>query len=229
MVFRRLVLASASPARLGLLRAAGLDPEVVVSGVSEDDIDEPDVRRLTALLAERKARAVVVAVTTVSAAGAGSGRTGASPSGSDAGGADAGRSDPGGVIVIGCDSLLELEGRPFGKPREPDVAAARWRALRGCEARLHTGHHLVDTASGREAAAVGTTVIRFAEPDDAEIAAYVATGEPLHVAGGFTLDGRGAPFVAGIDGCPGNVIGLSLPLLRRLLAELGIGIVDLWS
>lgn len=195
----RLVLASASPARLRLLRAAGIDPEVAVSGVAEEAVRAPDPGTLVARLARLKAEAVA---------------------------ADdrfAGR------LVLGCDSLLDVDGTPRGKPVDAAEAAARWRELRGREAVLRTGHHLLDTASGREASAVGATVVRFGRPSDAEIDAYVATGEPLGVAGGFTLEGRGAPFVEGVDGDPGTVIGLSLPLLRALLAELGHRIVDLWS
>ncbi|GAA3048132.1 septum formation protein [Streptomyces olivoverticillatus] len=196
---RRLVLASQSPARLGLLRQAGLAPEVIVSGVDEDALDAPTPAGLALLLAEAKAAAV------------------------------AGRAEAAGALVIGCDSVLELDGQALGKPADAEEATARWKSMRGRSGVLQTGHCVLDTATGRQASATASTTVRFGEPSDAEIAAYVASGEPLHVAGAFTLDGRSAPFVEGIDGDHGNVIGLSLPLLRTLLAELGIQITDLWA
>ncbi|GGX24484.1 Maf-like protein [Streptomyces chryseus] len=195
---RRLVLASASPARLGLLRQAGLAPEVIVSGVDEDAITAPTPGELALVLAEAKAAAV------------------------------AARPEAAGALVIGCDSVLELDGQALGKPADAEDATARWKAMRGRSGILRTGHCVIDTATGRRASATASTTVRFGEPTDAEIAAYVATGEPLHVAGAFTLDGRSAPFVDGIDGDPGNVIGLSLPLLRRLLGELDTPITALW-
>lgn len=195
---RRLVLASASPARLGLLRQAGLAPEVIVSGVDEDALDAPTPAELALVLAEAKAAAV------------------------------AARPEAAGALVVGCDSVLELDGQALGKPADAEEATARWKSMRGRSGELRTGHCVIDTATGRRASATASTTVRFGEPDDTEIAAYVASGEPLHVAGAFTLDGRSAPFIEGIDGDPGNVIGLSLPLLRRLLAELGVPITDLW-
>jgi septum formation protein len=132
------------------------------------------------------------------------------------------------ALVLGCDSMLELDGQVYGKPSDEAEAVARWHGMRGRSGTLLTGHCLIDTASGAHAVAVAATVVRFGTPSDAEIEAYVATGEPLHVAGGFTLDGRSAPFLAGIDGDHGNVIGLSLPLLRDLLATLDVSLVDLW-
>ncbi|MFG2757583.1 nucleoside triphosphate pyrophosphatase [Streptomyces wuyuanensis] len=196
---RRVVLASASPARLGLLRDAGLAPEVVVSGVDEDALTAPDPGTLALVLAEAKADAV------------------------------AARPEAAGALVIGCDSVLELDGEALGKPADEEEATARWKSMRGRAGILQTGHCVIDTATGRRASATASTTVRFGEPTDAEIAAYVASGEPLHVAGAFTLDGRSAPFVDAIEGSHGNVIGLSLPLLRRLLADLGIGITDLWA
>ena len=134
-----------------------------------------------------------------------------------------------GALVIGCDSMLLLDGVVLGKPASAEEAVLRWKAMRGRSGELLTGHCVIDTVTGRAVSEVGVTTVRFGTPSDAEIAAYVVTGEPLHVAGAFTLDGRSAPFIDGIDGDHGNVIGLSLPLLRRLLAELGVEVTDLWS
>jgi septum formation protein len=197
---RVLVLASASPARLGLLKQAGFDPRVVVSGVDEEAISAPSPAELARVLAEAKAAAV----------------------------ASGGMLD-GGEIVVGCDSVLDLDGRALGKPADAAEATARWREMRGRTGVLRTGHCVIDTADGRQVSATASTTVRFGTPDDAEIAAYVASGEPLYVAGAFTLDGRSAPFVDGVDGDPGNVIGLSLPLLRSLLADLGVRITELWT
>ncbi|KUF17867.1 nucleoside triphosphate pyrophosphatase [Streptomyces silvensis] len=196
---RRLVLASQSPARLGLLRQAGLAPEVIVSGVDEDAVTAPTPAELAKALAEAKASVV------------------------------AARADTQGALVVGCDSVLELDGRALGKPADAEEATARWKDMRGRAGVLQTGHCVYDTAAGRHVSATASTVVRFGEPSDAEVAAYVASGEPLHVAGAFTLDGRSAPFIEGIEGDHGNVIGLSLPLLRRLLAELDVHITDLWA
>ncbi|MFF3327727.1 Maf family protein [Streptomyces sp. NPDC002889] len=195
----RLVLASASPARLNLLRQAGLAPEVIVSGVDEDALSAPTPGELALVLAEAKATAV------------------------------AARPEAAGALLIGCDSVLELDGQALGKPADEEEATARWKAMRGRSGVLQTGHCVIDTATGRRVSETASTVVRFGEPTDAEIAAYVASGEPLHVAGAFTLDGRSAAFIDGIEGDYGNVIGLSLPLLRRLLAELGVPITDLWT
>ncbi|MEU1017456.1 nucleoside triphosphate pyrophosphatase [Streptomyces sp. NPDC005898] len=196
---RRLVLASQSPARLALLRQAGLAPEVIVSGVDEDKVSAPTPAELALALAEAKASVV------------------------------AARPEAKGALVIGCDSVLELDGRALGKPADAAEATARWQAMRGRAGVLQTGHCVHDTLTGTYASATASTVVRFGEPSDEEIAAYVASGEPLHVAGAFTLDGRSAPFIDGIEGDHGNVIGLSLPLLRRLLGQLGVDITRLWA
>jgi septum formation protein len=197
-VTRRLVLASASPARLGVLRTAGFAPEVMVSGVAEDDVTGP-THEVALVLAERKARAVAD-------------RLGATD-----------------ALVVGCDSVLDVDGVTRGKPADADEARRWWASVAGRTAVLHSGHCVIDTADGRQASAVASTVVRYGTPSDAEVEAYLATGEPLQVAGGFTIDGYAAPFVDGIDGDHGTVLGLSLPLLRRLLAELGTSIVELWA
>ena len=191
-----LVLASGSAGRLRVLQAAGIDPEVVISGADETADAGLDTAALVSVLAERKARAVAAR------------RPGA--------------------LVLGCDSMLDLDGKAFGKPASARDAAGLWRRLSGRQATLYTGHCLVDAGRGRWVRDVAGTVVRFGTPSEAEVAAYVASGEPLTLAGGFSIDGRAAPFVEGIDGDPGNVIGLSLPLLRRMLADLGVAITDLW-
>jgi septum formation protein len=190
------VLASASTGRLRVLRDAGMDPEVLVSGVDESADDGLDTAALVAVLAERKAAAV------------------------------AGRRPD--ALVLGCDSLLDLDGMSFGKPASAGQAAAMWRRLSGRDGTLLTGHCLIEARSGRRVRGVGRTVVRFGAPSEAEVAAYVGTGEPMVMAGAFSIDGMGAPFVEGIDGDPSNVVGLSLPLLRRMLAELDLAITDLW-
>ena len=140
----------------------------------------------------------------------------------------AGRADvPDGALVLGCDSVLELDGEALGKPDDADDARARWRSMRGRSGVLHTGHALRD--GDRVAAATASTTVHFADVSDEEIDAYVATGEPLHVAGAFTVDGLGGAFVTGIEGDHHNVVGLSLPLLRDLMAELGHSWTSLWA
>jgi septum formation protein len=131
-------------------------------------------------------------------------------------------------LVLGCDSVLELDGTAYGKPATPEEAVQRWHHMRGRQGTLLTGHCICDSRTGTVAEAVCATLVWFGRPTDEEIDAYVATGEPLAVAGGFTLDGRSAPFIEGVDGDPGNVIGVSLSLVRDLLGELGVRITDLW-
>lgn len=195
-----LVLASASPARLATLRSAGIEPTVIVSGVDESQVDGLPPAELALQLAELKCAAV------------------------------AGQSDlPDGALVVGCDSILELDGEAHGKPADADEAVRRWQAMRGRTGTLHSGHSLHDTVTGKVAAATASTVVHFADVTDEEIAAYVATGEPLHVAGAFTVDGLGGAFVTGIEGDHHNVVGLSLPLFRDLLLELGHTWTELWA
>jgi septum formation protein len=193
----RVVLASASPARLAVLRAAGIDPEVIVSGVDEDAYSAPTTGELTQVLASAKASAVASAL--------------------------------GDGLVIGCDSMLDLDGRAYGKPSSPEEAISRWHEMSGKTGTLFTGHCLIDVGSGKCEAAVAATTVRFGMPTDAEISAYVATGEPLNMAGAFTIEGLGGWFVDSIEGDHNNVIGISIPLLRRLLLDLGITIPDLWA
>ena len=210
----RLVLASASPARLATLRAAGIDPLVVVSAVDEDSalaaaqarFGELEPADVVLLLAQTKAHDVAS---------------------SDVVGEDA--------LVLGCDSMLEIDGEVVGKPGTAAVAAERWRAMRGRTGILRTGHWVVDErdpergGTGGTIGATSETVVHFADLSDAEIDAYVATGEPLAVAGGFTIDGLGGPFIDGIEGDHHGVVGVSLPLLRELLGQLGVTIPELWA
>lgn len=195
-----LVLASASPSRRTTLRTAGLDPMVIVSGVDETQLGELPPAELALQLAELKCAAV------------------------------AARDDiPTDALVLGCDSVLELDGEALGKPHDPGEAKRRWQAMRGRSGVLHSGHCLRDVATGRVAAATGSTTVHFADISDEEIDAYVATGEPLDVAGAFTIDGIGGAFITGIEGDHHNVVGVSLPLLRELVLELGHGWPDLWT
>lgn len=203
----RLVLASASPARLSVLQGAGLAPQVEVSDVDEDALlaglpDASPAERVTALAA---AKATTVARRVADRL------------------PDA--------VVVGCDSMLHLGGELVGKPRDAEAARARWRAMAGNTGELLTGHavlRLDDGAIDRVAEGHALTTVRFGRPDPAELETYLATGEPLAVAGAFTLDGLGGWFVDGIDGDPSNVIGISLPLTRRLLAGVGVRVTDLW-
>jgi septum formation protein len=204
-----LVLASASPARRKLLAAAGLEPSIVVSSVDED--------RVTAVARETYGELVAEDVALVLARAK----------------AEDVADQIDDAVVIGCDSVLDLDGEIHGKPTSAAQATARWRQMRGRSGILHTGHWVVDTraeadgGTGATLGATASTTVHFAKLTDDEIDAYVATGEPLRVAGAFTLDGLGGPFVTGIEGDPSNVIGLSLPLLRELLLELGLAWQDL--
>jgi septum formation protein len=189
------------------LRNAGLDPLVLVSGVDEDALEDelgPSAtpRQLCLALAQAKARAV---------AGLPAGDV------------------PSDALIVGCDSVLELDGRAYGKPDSVEEAVARWQSMRGRSGVLLTGHWLVDLGTGKEVGDVAATTVRFGTPSDAEIRAYVGTGEPLRVAGAFTLDGIGGPFLEGIVGDHSNVVGLSLPLLRRLVGELGYFYPAFWT
>ena len=170
-----------------------------MSGVDEDAVLAASLPELVVALAEAKASTV------------------------------AARPGTAGAVVIGCDSLLDVDGQSHGKPKSVDEARTRLRHLRGRTAVLRTGHCVIDTERGRQASDVASTEVRFGQFDDDELEAYLATGEPLHVAGGFTLDGRSAPFLDGIVGDHGNVIGLSLPLLRDLMRRIDLRVVDFWA
>ena len=211
-----LLLASASPARRSTLLAAGVEALVRVSSVDEDAVvtaaqdahGRLDAADVALLLARAKAEDVVAAVE-----------------------ADDEADDD--VLVLGCDSVLELDGEVHGKPMDAAEATARWRRMRGRSGVLHTGHWLVDLRAAEDGGTGGmvggtaSTTVHFAALDDAEIEDYVGTGEPLRVAGAFTIDGLGGPYVAGIEGDPSNVVGVSLPLLRELLGELDVTWHDL--
>lgn len=196
----RIVLASASPSRERLLRSAGLDPEIIVSGINEEDsrYEELSPKELVIALSIVKAHTVRKLIDFP-------------------------------ALIIGCDSTFEFEGKSLGKPLSADVARERARKISGKSGLLHTGHCIIDTTNEIEFSDIATTRVHFADIIDSEINAYVATGEPLQVAGGFTLDGISAPFIKAIEGDPANVIGLSLPLLRKAFIELGYDWFDFVS
>jgi septum formation protein len=190
------VLASASPSRRRLLEQAGIAPVVLVSGVDEEAIEEAMRDRPVPDVALALARAKAEAVAAMPDV-------------------------PAGALVLGCDSIFEVDGVRLGKPPTPEEALRRWQRMRGRSGTLHTGHLLIDSATGTSAGETVSTVVDMVDAPDDEIAAYISTGEPLKVAGGFTLDDLGAPFVAGVHGDPGNVIGVSLPAVRRLGLAMG--------
>lgn len=190
------VLASASTARLRLLRTAGIEPIVRVSDFDESQIQRESAKDLVQVLAQSKAAAVAQQFN--------------------------------GSLILGCDSVLALQGEIYGKPANPTEAIDRWRQMRGQTGELLTGHVLIDQVQQRVLSRCQITQVQFALISDRQIEAYVASGEPLHCAGCFALEGRGGLFVEKIDGCHSNVIGLSLPLLRQMLAELGYDVTDFW-
>ena len=207
----RLVLASTSPARLSLLRAGGIEPITISPGVDEEAVAAraesmgliANAQEMVLVLAKAKAEAVV------------------------------GHPDAQDAIIIGCDSALEFRGQTLGKPHQPDVAKARWRELRGSSGTLHSGHWLIDNRSGSTmppaTGKTSSTVVHFANISDDEIDDYVATGEPLQVAGAFTVDSLGGAFISRIEGDTHTVIGLSLPTLRELSQVLGVEYTSYWN
>ena len=207
----RLVLASTSPARLSLLRAGGIEPITIAPGVDEEAVAARaesmgligSPQDLVLILAKAKAEAVVA------------------------------HPDAQNALIIGCDSALEFNGKTLGKPHEAAVAKARWRDLRGNFGTLHSGHWLIDNRSGvtmpPATGKTSSTKVHFANISDSEIDAYVATGEPLQVAGAFTIDGLGGAFLSSIEGDTHTVIGLSLPTLRELSHVLGVEYTSYWN
>lgn len=205
----RVVLGSASAGRLRVLRNAGIDPLVVVSGVDEDAVmaglgtDTP--ADVVSALAQAKAEAVREVLEPAVAAD---------------------------CVVIGCDSMLYVDGELRGKPGTPDQARRQWNSMAGRSGQLYTGHCVIRVANGkplRTAASAEVTTVRFSDPVDADLSAYIASGEPLNVAGAFTLDGLGGWFIDGIDGDPSNVVGIGLAATHRLFNEVGLVIGDLWA
>lgn len=206
----RLYLASTSPARLKTLRAAGIEPVPVPPGVDEDAVAAAagplPADEAVLVLARAKAEAIVGTLVDGEAIDG---------------------------IILGGDSLFELGGRVYGKPHDPDIARERWRDMRGATGTLHSGHWVIDHRGGAVQGAAGgvsSAHVTFADDvDDAELDDYIATGEPLLVAGAFTIDSRGSAFITGVDGDPHAVVGLSVSLVRRLVRELGLSWTELWT
>ena len=193
----RFVLASASTARLKLLRMVGIAPLVCKSDFDEDRVQIKDPAELVTTLAKYKAETVA-------------------PQFSDA-------------LVLGCDSVLTINNRIYGKPDSLQQAIARWQEMRGKMGKIYTGHALIDLNQQKQIIRCGITQVYFANISDRTIEAYVATGEPLKCAGSFALEGKGGMFVEKIEGCHSNVIGLSLPLLHQMLEDLGYNITNFWQ
>jgi len=205
----RVVLGSASAGRLRVLRNAGIDPLVVVSGVDEDAVmaglGEAGPAEVVGALAQAKAEAVREVLDPDVAAD---------------------------CVVIGCDSMLYVDGELRGKPGSPEQARRQWNSMAGRSGELYTGHCVIRAEAGkpsRTATSAEVTTVRFAAPVDVDLTAYIASGEPLNVAGAFTLDGLGGWFIDGIDGDPSNVVGLGLAVTHRLFNQVGLAIGDLWA
>jgi septum formation protein len=206
----RLVLGSASPGRLKVLRQAGVEPLVVVSGVDEEAVTVrlgPDAAPGEVVCALAQAKAEQVATTLDPAVTAD-------------------------CVVIGCDSMLYLAGRLCGKPPSPTAAHSQWQSMAGRSGQLYTGHCVLRLADDRvvhRSAETSITTVRFGTPTADDLQAYLASGESLRVAGGFTLDGLGGWFIDGVDGDPSAVVGIGLALTRSLLARAGVSIAELWA
>ena len=206
----RVVLGSASTGRRRVLRSAGIDPLIAVSGVDEDAAiaalgAHPDPATVVTTLARAKADAVVREL-------------------------DAGVTAD--CVVIGCDSMLYVNGELRGKPGTPEQARHQWNSMAGKPGSLFTGHCVIRILNAqvlRTETAAEVTTVRFGVPTEDELTAYIASGEPLNVAGGFTIDGLGGWFIDGVEGDPSNVVGLGLSVTRRLLESVGLSIGDLWS
>jgi septum formation protein len=196
----RFVLASASPARLKLLRMVGIEPIVCKSDFEEDQVQIEEAAELVTTLARCKAETVVPQFTPVKS-----------------------------TLILGCDSVLTVNDRIYGKPESPQIAIARWRGMRGKMGKIYTGHALIDLEQQRQIIRCGVTQVHFANLSDRTIEAYIATGEPLNCAGSFALEGKGGMFVEKIEGCHSNVIGLSLPLLYQMMENLGYNVTNFWN
>jgi septum formation protein len=195
--FPPFILASASPARLKLLRMVGIEPIVCKSDFDEDRIQLEDAAELVQTLARCKAETVAPQFK--------------------------------GALVLGCDSVLTIDDRIYGKPESPQIAIARWRGMRGKMGKIYTGHALIDLEQQRQIVRCGVTEVYFATISDRTIEAYIATGEPLNCAGSFALEGKGGMFVEKIVGCHSNVIGLSLPVLYQMIESLGYNATNFWN
>jgi len=203
---RTVLLASASTSRYSLLTNAGITPLVQVSHVDEDAIATKlspiSTPNLCVALATAKGEAVVTQITVT---------------------------DSRNLLVIAADSMLEFEGKSYGKPGDPEVAIARWKAMRGKHGYLHTGHWVMDLVTGQTRSGVAGAKVDFADISDAEILAYVKSGEPLSVAGGFTHEGKSAAFITKMTGDSPAVGGISLALLREFTKEMSIEWTELWD
>jgi septum formation protein len=213
MVIPAFVLASTSPARLRLLESAGIEPIVCRSDFDESQVQLSDPDELVKTLAECKAKAVIEKFSPTPETGASTEET---PKRSP-------------LLILGCDSVLVLDGEIHGKPEDPQEAIARWQKMRGSFGDLYTGHALLDLAQDRAIVRTAITRVYFANIGDRQMESYVATGEPLRCAGCFAIDGRGGLFVEKLEGCHTNVIGLSLPLLRQAIDDLGYDVTEFWS